>query len=1459
VGAVAFAHGRYRVFGLLGEGARKRVYRAHDTLLDREVAFALIKTDGLDAGGRERIRREAQAMGRLGSHPHVVAVFDLGEERGQPFIVTELLDGGDLESLLAGEPERRLPLPRVIEIGQALCRGLEFAHGHRIIHRDLKPGNVWLTADGTAKLGDFGLAVALDQARLTQAGMMVGTVSYMPPEPALGGEVTARSDLYALGAVLYEMVTGRPPFVGDESVAIITQHLNTAPVAPSWHRPDCPPALEALILRLLEKDPAQRPASAAEVGAALETALTPDPSPNAGRGEPSSVALSSAPPFPAREGGPGGLGPVYRRTFVGREAELKQLTEAFDAALSGQGSLVMVVGEPGIGKTSLCEHLATYAAVRGGRVLVGHCYEEGSLSLPYQPFVEALRSYVISRDDAELGRELGSGAADIARIVSEVRDRVQVEPPPPTDPQEERYRLLQSVSAFLRTASTVQPLVLVLEDLHDADQGTLEMLRHLARNLGGARLLVAGTYRDIEVDRAHPLSAALAELRRGGAFGRVLLRGLTADGVQRMMSAIAGQEVPWGLAEAVHRQTEGNPLFVQEVLRYIVEEGLVTREGGRWRATSSETPLAMAIPEGLRDVIGLRLSRLSTECNRLLAMAAVIGRDFALSTLEAVAGEPEESVEAALEEAVRVAVLTERERVGGVQYRFAHAFFRQTLYEELSAPRRIRLHQQVARALEAQYAARLAEHAGELAEHYAHSSDAADLAKAVEYGEMAAARARAVYAYSEAARLLEQALEVQEVLDPDDRAKRCDLLLALGEALMPAGEPRRASDEVAPAAFELAEAMDDRARAGHACRLALDALRRYGAIAVTFTPQYREWVEQFDRVAAAGTVDRVRADIALAEDATSPERRRRSWTLLQRALAQARELDDPETLFFAAFSMINRWGPPQYQQELLHLADEFTTRPREGVSARRVSTVLFMSGNAFLAWGERARAEDVWRQQADLASQTRDSTVLITPLIHEPWRVAIDGHLEAAVEGGERLRARSEELGAPLFGRQWAVTQTFRPLLLLGRAEEALAAVTAFYRDAGLESYRTIFSALVALAHACLGHRTEAQQILGEILADWGIGQAADEAPAHLHSFVLETAVLLEDWETAERVASRLAGLEPFMATGVCVARLLGNVAARRDRRAARAYYEQALAAAGKIANRPEIALTHLDLAELLLDEANAVRATHASPLQAEAMQHLDFAIGEFREMKMQPALERALRHKVRVQGIPSGLVTSSIDIVSAAVRHDPPDLRAHAAPDGTVTVMFTDIEDSTRLTERLGDARWLEVLREHNALVREQVAKHGGFEVKHQGDGFMVAFGSARQALACAIAVQRAFQAPTPGPSPNTGGGESNATAVDVISPSPNIGGGGQGEGAIRVRIGLHTGEALRDADDFFGHHVILAARIADRARGGEILVSGLLKELTESSGAFRFDAGQGVELKGLAGTHRVYSVTWV
>jgi len=1012
--------------------------------------------------------------------------------------------------------------------------------------------------------------------------------------------------------MLYEMVTGRPPFVGDESVAIIGQHLNTPPVAPTWHNPTVPPGLEALILRLLEKDPAKRPKRAEEVREALAHIA---PSQRATRDE---AATKSPTVTDANEN------PLYRRVFVGREQELRQLQSAFDGALSGKGALAMVVGEPGIGKTSVCEQLSTYAAIRGGKTLVGHCYEEGSLSLAYLPFIEAMRSYVLTREPEGLRSDLGSGAGEVARIVSEVRDRIQVTPWHTGDAEEQRWRLLQAVSGFLRSASTVQPLLIILEDLHDADRGTLDLLVHLSRNLDGARLLVVGTYRDVEVDRSHPLSSVLAELRRGQNFLRVPLRGLTAEEVQRMMAAVARREIPWPLAELVHRQTEGNPLFVQEVLRYLVEEGLVSERDGSLRRVGDDA-LAGRIPEGLRDVIGKRLSRLADKTNEVLSIASVIGREFRLDVLQAVANLPQEDVEEALEEAANVAVVEQRTGIGGqLSFRFAHAFFRQTLYEELFAARRIRLHQQVARALEAVYGRRLEEHAAELAEHYSNSSDPQDLSRAVAYGEMAANRAMTVFAYGEAVGHLEQALKAQEVLDPDDKAKRCDLLIALAEAVLLASEPLRAVNALAPAALELATVLGDQRRASRACRVALEGIVRMGGGSGLTTEQAEYWTKQSDLYANSGSSDRAIADLALGNIAYFGNRPGEAWDLCQRALASAQRLDDREIVSRCVAQIAALGWLPKHQAVRLQIVEEYGLASLTE-DAPSVGTVLHATAlRTFLSWGRRAEVETQVRRAREMAQRRRDRVWLLTCGEIETLLLGIDGEFTAALEAGVRLRDEGEEQGVAGLGASVAFHATLWPLLHMGRFEEAWAAQPEVARRAALQGRSTNYTATMALCLAHLERREEANALLDGLRSRWDPERQTYEQDmtASIHS--LATAVQLRDRELAVRLAADLAIAADLLGViyPTAVARHLGGAyALAGEREKARRYYNQSRAVCEKVHFRPELALTRLGIAELLLEDADKAQRT-------EALGHLDFAIGEFREMKMQPSLERALRHK---------------------------------------------------------------------------------------------------------------------------------------------------------------------------------------------------------------------------------------
>ena len=300
---------------------------------------------------------------------------------------------------------------------------------------------------------------------------------------------------------------------------------------------------------------------------------------------------------------------LTRTPFVGRAAEVARLHALFDDAKAGHGGLVMLVGEPGIGKTRTTEEFAEWVESNGGRVLRGRCFE-GDWSPPYGPFAEAIEGYARDASLDELREDLGQGAAPIARLVPALRDRLEGIPEPESlQPDEERFRLLDAVSQFLHRASARVSLLLFLDDIHWADHGTITMMRHIARGAKQHRLLVLGAYRDVELDRQHPLADALSALRREVEYERILLKGLDQAEVGTLLSTLAEQDVNPELVLAISDETDGNPFFIREVLAHLVEEGKLYREDGVWR--NREGSIAdLGIPEGVRQVITRRLSRL---------------------------------------------------------------------------------------------------------------------------------------------------------------------------------------------------------------------------------------------------------------------------------------------------------------------------------------------------------------------------------------------------------------------------------------------------------------------------------------------------------------------------------------------------------------------------------------------------------------------------------------------------------------------------------------------------------------------------------------------------------------------------------------------------------------------------------------------------------------------------------
>ncbi|MEE9593024.1 MAG: protein kinase, partial [Thermoplasmata archaeon] len=752
----------------LGEGGRGVVYKALDTVLDRVVAIKLLKAEGLDEEAFTRFGREAQAAARL-THANIVATYDLGQEDGRPFLVMEYIDGASLQRFLERGPEGRLDLSTLLRLARDICGALEDAHSHSVLHRDIKPENVIVTKDGTAKLMDFGLALALDKPRVTPSGTMVGTPAYMSPENALGKASDARSDLYSLGAVLYEMATGHPPFSQDDSLKVIYSHIHDTPVLPSRINSDVVSGLEDVILRLLEKDPAGRYQSASDVLLALQEVQES----LAGRWEEAGAELAPE-ETPAARRAPT---PESRRALalIDRETELEAVRGFVDRAIRGDGSVVFLSGEAGVGKTRLGEEVKAYATLRGTRWLQGRCFErEGSA--PYTPWIEMLREFVREAPRQLLYKVSGSYAAELAKLVPEVVEKVGPAPPVALGhPEQERLRLFEAVTQLCLNLSREAPLVLFLDDLNWADPPSLELLHYVARRVPGNFFMILGAYRDIEVAEDSPLSQLLFNLNRERFLHQISLPRFDPAHVARMITETFGdEEVSAEFRDLVYEKTGGNPFFVEEVLRSLVEEGVMYKTEDRWdRRPISE----IRIPSSVRTVVRQRLNRLDDDCNQVLALASVIGKEFPFGVLQQVSGLDEDRLLTLLEAALRARLIEEKPLAPGRSvFLFSDSQVRDVLYDGLSLIRRRRHHLKVAHALEKASKGEEDRQAAVLAYHYVRGDD---VEKALDYSVRAGERASKVYAHEEAIRNLSVALELME--EEGDPTLHVQILEQLGD------------------------------------------------------------------------------------------------------------------------------------------------------------------------------------------------------------------------------------------------------------------------------------------------------------------------------------------------------------------------------------------------------------------------------------------------------------------------------------------------------------------------------------------------------------------------------------------------------------------------------------------------------------------------------------------------------
>lgn len=488
--------------------------------------------------------------------------------------------------------------------------------------------------------------------------------------------------------------------------------------------------------------------------------------------------------------------------FVGREAELDRLSGEWKEVLDGERRVVLVGGEAGVGKTRLLAEAARAFHAEGAIVLFGRCEEE--LGVPYQPFAEALGDYLAACPVAELRTQLGPLGGELTRLAPRVAERVPGLPGPlQAEPETERYRLFEAVQELLTAISEDAPTLLVLDDLHWAPRPTLALLAHVIRRTDAARLFIVGTYRDTDLGETDPLTELLADLRRVSGTDRLTLSGLAELGVVALIEAMAAQPLDAeGLvaARAVWAETEGNPFFVGEVIRHLWESGAVGEKEGHWHVLRPVGELG--IPEGVREVVGRRVSRLDETANQLLKAAAVIGREFDVALLAETAEMRAEDVVDALERAEQARLVVARP--GGVgRYAFAHALVRSTLYDAIPTASRLRLHRRVGLALEGRASPQLTE----LARHFVEAAPLGEGERAVAYAREAGDRAQAGLAFEEAASHYERALGVLEVVDGDQRALRCELQIEFGDSLHRAGQ--RVYRDVLGAAADEARKLND--------------------------------------------------------------------------------------------------------------------------------------------------------------------------------------------------------------------------------------------------------------------------------------------------------------------------------------------------------------------------------------------------------------------------------------------------------------------------------------------------------------------------------------------------------------------------------------------------------------------------------------------------------------------------
>jgi predicted ATPase/tRNA A-37 threonylcarbamoyl transferase component Bud32 len=717
----------YRVVDRLGRGGTCEVFQIECLQTQQVYALKVL----LSAANARRFRREFRSMTRL-NHPNIAKVFEYGEYLERPCYSMEFISGGDMKEWLKNKmgivstgygraPDTEDEFRRIAGLFVKICLPLCYIHAKKILHRDLKPANIMLTRTGDVKLMDFGLIKEMDiiQETLTRTGMFVGTVAYMSPEQGMGRHLDQRSDLYSLGVILYESLTGRLPFLGTSVVEVLMKHINTPPEPPAKLNPVIPLTLQKLALALLQKEPSDRFPSAELVLEHLNSFL----------GKDSAIGLETIETVADAadtDGASVSLHGLLVPGLIGRENQLDMVQSALDDLERNRPSVLSVSGELGIGKTAFVNEAGTSARIQGVSLLRGACSEMEHF--PFSAFLRPLESIadrLVSKDQTfnrKILDDLGPVLASICPAFSRLLPSERTIPIEPLEPEREKLRTFNAIQTVLENFAGADRLVLILEDLHWADDLSFELIYYLARNLcrpnrDPPAIMMMVTWRSEDIPKTGMGSRFRKNLAVLDIYTCIVLEPLDIAQTGRMIQAMLGaRKLDASVVQEVHRDSGGNPFFIEEILKNLLEQNILLKKSGEWVLDFSETSdgipvlasesllsTAISVPDRIKEIISQRLERLDDAHQRNLQIAAVIGAQFSFDLLQAVSKEDEDALLDQIDNAMREDIVDEVPGYGGEIFRFRQHMFRQVLYRSLSVKRAARIHRKIAEVLEQKF------------------------------------------------------------------------------------------------------------------------------------------------------------------------------------------------------------------------------------------------------------------------------------------------------------------------------------------------------------------------------------------------------------------------------------------------------------------------------------------------------------------------------------------------------------------------------------------------------------------------------------------------------------------------------------------------------------------------------------------------------------------------------------